>query len=75
MPRREVWDVEPHPEGWAVKHEGSSRATSVHARQDAAIARATELARKAEGQVRIKGRDGKIRGERTYGNDPYPPLG
>jgi Uncharacterized protein conserved in bacteria (DUF2188) len=75
MPARQVWDIEPRPDGWAVQREGTSRADSVHPTQGAAINRGADLAKGAGGQLRIKGRDGKIRDERTYGNDPYPPKG
>jgi hypothetical protein len=75
MPEREIWDVVPRPDGWAVQREGTSRADSMHKVQEDAITRATDLARRAAGQVRIKGREGRIRDERTYQNDPYPPAG
>ena len=72
MPDREVWDVVPHPEGWAVQHEGTSRADSVHETKDGATDRGVELAKAAGGQLRIKGRDGRVQDERTYGDDPTP---
>jgi hypothetical protein len=75
MPDREVWDVEPRGDQWAVRREGTDRADSLHAQQEDAIARAADLARRAEGQLRVKGTGGEIRDERTYGRDPYPPPG
>ena len=65
MADREVWDVVPRPEGWAVQHEGTSRADSVHETKAAATDRGVELAKSAGGQLRIKGRDGRIQDERT----------
>jgi Uncharacterized protein conserved in bacteria (DUF2188) len=75
MPKRETRDVEPRANQWAVQREGAARANSLHDHQDDAIKRAIELARRADGQLRVKGKDGQIRDERTYGNDPYPPAG
>ena len=76
MPKRKVWDIEPRGrQGWAVQREGASRADSLHETRDAAMSRAVELAKGAGGQLRIKGRDGRIQSERTYGNDPHPPRG
>ena len=75
MPDREVWDVVPRPEGWAVQREGTSHADSVHDTNDDAMDRGVELAKAASGQLRIKGRDGRIQDERTYGEDPHLPPG
>ena len=75
MAVRKVWDVEPRENGWAVQRDGTQRADSVHHTQKAAAARAAELATAAGGQVRVKGRDGQIRDERTYGADPHPSKG
>jgi hypothetical protein len=55
MPARDVWDVVPSPDGWAVQREGTSKADSLHDSQDDAIARAADLARRARGQLRVKG--------------------
>lgn len=66
-----------NPEGgWDVKKPGSSRA-SVHTNtQGEAVNRAREIVRnQGGGEVRIHGRDGKIRDSDTIapGNDPNPP--
>jgi hypothetical protein len=58
-----------------VQREGTSQADSVHEKKDAATDRGVELAKGAGGQLRIKGRDGRIQDERTYGGDPNPPRG
>jgi beta-galactosidase GanA len=62
--------------GWDVKKPGSSR-VSVHAdTQQEAVARARDIVRnQGGGEVRIHGRDGKIRDSDTIapGNDPHPP--
>jgi hypothetical protein len=75
MPDREVWDVEPRDEGWAVQREATSQADSLHETKNDAMSRGVELAKAASGQLRIKGRDGQIQDEHTYGNDPFPPPG
>jgi hypothetical protein len=76
MTKRKTWDVEPRADGtWAVQREGTSHADSLRQNKPAAVARGADLGRRNHGELRIKGRDGKIQDERTYGNDPYPPRG
>jgi uncharacterized protein YdaT len=68
--------VVPHEDGWAIKGEGNSRATSVHDTQQAAIDAAREIARNQGGELIIHGRNGQIRERDSVGsNDPYPPRG
>lgn len=64
-----------HPEGWAVKSAGASRASSVEPTQAKAIAKATEIAKSQRSEMFIHGRNGQIRERNTYGKDPYPPRG
>jgi hypothetical protein len=70
--------VVPNPEGgWDVKKPGASRASSHHDTQADAEHRAKEIVRNVGGgEVRIHGRDGKIRDSDTVapGNDPHPPV-
>jgi hypothetical protein len=76
MARRGYQHVVPHPDGWAVRGEGNSRATSVHDTQQEAINVAREIARNQGGELLIHGRDGQIRERDSSGNnDPYPPRG
>ena len=76
MARRGYQHVVPHPDGWAVRGEGNSRATSVHDTQREAINVAREIARNQGGELLIHGRDGQIRERDSSGNsDPYPPRG
>lgn len=63
------------PRGWAVKKEGSTRASSVHKTQEAAWNETRRLARGTEGEAYLQGKNGKIRARNTYGKDPYPPKG
>ncbi|WP_353641025.1 DUF2188 domain-containing protein [Mesorhizobium sp. WSM2239] len=62
-------------DGWAVKKEGSTRASSVHTTQAEAWSEARRLARGAGSEAFLKDSDGKIRARNSYGNDPYPPKG
>lgn len=62
-----------HPNGWAVKGSGNSKATKVTATQKEAISIAQEIARNQESDTKVHGRDGKIRAGNSYGNDPCPP--
>lgn len=62
--------------GWDVKKPGSSRASKHFETQQEAITRAREIVRNGGGgEVRIHGRDGRIRDSDTIvsGKDPYPP--
>ena len=65
---RKSYHVAPHEDGWEVKLEGASRATSVHATKDEATGAARELARKNEpSQVVIHRLDGTVQSHTTYG--------
>jgi hypothetical protein len=61
---------------WAVKKPGAARASSVSHTQREAVAKARDTVRKqGGGEVRIHGRDGRIRDSDTIkpGRDPNPP--
>ncbi len=62
--------------GWDVRAPGAARASDNKDTQKEAISRAREIVNNAGGgEVRIHGRDGKIRDSDTVapGNDPNPP--
>jgi uncharacterized protein YdaT len=65
--------VVPHTDGWAVKKEGNSRATSIHDTQKEAQQAAIPIAKQGHTEVVTHGRDGRIRDSDSYGNDPNPP--
>lgn len=69
--------VVPNPEGgWDVKKPGSNRSSSHTKTQQEAVDRAREIVKnQGGGEVRIHGKDGKIRDSDTIapGNDPNPP--
>jgi hypothetical protein len=67
--------VVPRGNDWAVKREGSDRATSVVPTQREAIEIAREIAKNNNSELFIHGRDGRIRERDSFGNDPHPPQG
>jgi uncharacterized protein YdaT len=67
--------VVPRDGNWAVKSEGSKRASSVHDTQGEAIKAAREIAHNQNSELFIHGRNGRIRERDSEGRDPYPPKG
>ncbi len=70
-------DVHVTPRGgkWAVKKEGSSRASSLHDTQKEAEKQGRQTARKEGGEFYLHNRAGQIRERDSYGSDPHPPKG
>jgi hypothetical protein len=76
MSRPKPHHVVTRPEGgWAVRREGSDRASAVLLTKEQAIERAKEIALREEGSIIIHKENGQIQEERTYGKDPFPPRG
>lgn len=76
MAQKPTHHIVPSENGWKVKGEGASRATSVHPTQADALAAATESARtRGQGSVVVHRPDGRIREERTFGQDPSKSKG
>jgi hypothetical protein len=76
MGNRPKYDVSRRPDGtWQVKQHGAARASGVFDRKSDAVEHGRELARSQQGQLFIRGADGRIQTEHTYGHDPYPPRG
>jgi Uncharacterized protein conserved in bacteria (DUF2188) len=72
------YEVVPNPGGgWDVRKDGGTRASSHHPTQPKAARAAKDYARTAGGgEVRVHGRDGKIRTADTIAtSDPFPPRG
>ena len=65
--------VVPRGDGWAVRRQGASRASSVHGTQGSATDAVRATARRQGGEVVIHRADGRIRDADSYGNDPCPP--
>lgn len=64
-----------HNAGWDVKRAGSDKA-SVHAQtKQAAVDIGREISRNQGTEFVIHGKDGKIQGSDSHGNDPFPPKG
>ena len=63
----------PRIQGWAVKKEGSSRASSLHRTQKQAIQAGRQMAMINKSELVIHGKDGKIRDKDSYGKDSFPP--
>jgi hypothetical protein len=59
--------VLPHPQGWAVKKEWSSRATAVFKNQKEAIEYGRRLARRQGTELIIHNRRGEVRKRIDYG--------
>jgi hypothetical protein len=55
---------------WAVRLEGSNRAISRHASQAAAKEAGRTRAQREKSELIWQGRDGKIAGRNSFGNDP-----
>ena len=72
MATRTVYEALPHPDGgWQVKFHGAERASSLHSTKDEAVKEGQRLCHDREpSQLLIKGKDGKIEKEYTYGSDP-----
>lgn len=76
MPKPNQRNVVPNGDQWRVTKPEADRASGVVATQAQAIERAREiLERDGGGELRIHGRDGKLRDSDTVppGNDPNPP--
>lgn len=69
-----VW-VTRHGDDWVVRREGSQRASSRHDNQGDALDAGRQTARLEHVELIWQGRDHKIQGRNSYGNDPYPPAG
>jgi len=60
-------------EGWVVRREDASRATSIHKTQRAAIQAAREIARNQNSGLVIHGRDGRVRDRISYSRERLAP--
>lgn len=76
MSKRRVYDVSPKGNDWTVKERGAERAVGNFENKSEAVERAREVGNNLPlAQVVIRGRNGVIQTEYTYGKDPYPPKG
>ncbi len=63
----------PYKGKWAVIEEDSSIPLGIHGTQRNAVKHGREVAKERGVEHIIHGKDGKIQGRESYGNDPYPP--
>ncbi len=73
MPKRNQFVV-PHPDGWAVKKEGSNRVTATFQTQEAAIEYGRDLAITQRCELVIHDRKGNVRKRRNYNHPRYAAL-
>jgi len=73
MSKRRNVHVVPRNDGWVIRMEGNSRATSMHKTQRDAVESARAIARNQQTELIIHGRDGRIRERDSYESDPMPP--
>ena len=62
-------------DGWAVKGEGNTKATSLHRTQTEATKVAKSIAINQKSELLVHDEKGHISRRDSYGNDPYPPKG
>ena len=62
-----------HAEGWVIRSEGSTRASSLHSTQREAVEVARALAERNAITLVIHGRDGLVKAWNSYSRDPKPP--
>jgi Uncharacterized protein conserved in bacteria (DUF2188) len=66
--------VTPTEGGWQVRHDGAHRAARVYSSQTEAIEAAQSAIRRSGGEVRVEGRDGRIRESMTLGRDSMAKI-
>jgi hypothetical protein len=70
--------VVPHAKGdrqWAVRREGATRASSLHATKEDAVRAATVTAKRERTELEVHTQDGKIAERNSYGHDPRDRKG
>lgn len=73
QPKKPGVSVGPQGKQWAVKREGSNRASSLHDTQKQAEEKGRNTARREKTEFQLKNQKGQIREKDSYGNDPNPP--
>lgn len=65
--------VGPQGDQWAVSRPGAKRVSSLHDLKGDAVDVGRSTARREHTELQIRGRDGRIQDQDSYGNDPCPP--
>lgn len=73
MTKKKDIHVVPHPEGWATKTEGASKAGRVFQTKAEAMEQGREQAKREGVELVPHKKDGTIQNPNSYGNDPNPP--
>jgi hypothetical protein len=60
--------------GWQVRREGTGRAAGVYSTQTEATEAAKSTLRRSGGELRVQGRDGRIRESMTLGRDSMAKI-
>ncbi len=61
--------------GWNIQKGGASKATQHFDTKQPAIDRAREIAQNQGAELYVHGKNGRIQGKDSHGNDPFPPKG
>ena len=67
-----IW-VGHHADGWAVRREGSDRASKVERRKVDAVDLGRSMAQRERTELIVQRKDGTIQSKDSYGRDPFPP--
>lgn len=68
--------IVPNPNGgWIVKKDGAARSSRNFDKKQDAVDAGRTISRNQGTEFVIHGKDGKIQGKDSHGNDPYPPKG
>jgi hypothetical protein len=76
MPNKNLHTVFNSDSGrWENKIEGSVDPISTHRTKELATDKGEKISEDRKVEHIIHGKDGKIQGRNSYGNDPFPPRG
>jgi hypothetical protein len=71
--RTQTWYIKRRARGWCVQRQDATSADSLHDRQEDAVARGIEIARRARGRLRIKDSTGRVLEEVDFSVDGAAP--
>ena len=74
MPDKRDIHVVPQRGDWAVRKEGSTRASRVFPTKDLALDHARSVAKRNKVELVVHRQDGQVQDSDSYGGDPYPPA-
>ncbi len=75
MTKKPAHHVVPNGDGWAVKKEGSQRASSLHDTKQQALDAGRVTSRNQGTEFVVHKKDGTIQFRDSHGSDPFPPKG